>query len=296
MADYLLRGISKDKNFRFFVVNAKETVQKAIDIHYLSIINSVVLGRLLISGLLMSADLKNEKDILTLRIDGDGPVGCVLVTATGKNTVKGYVQNPQTELPLKNKQFQVAEAIGKGTLSVIRSIGDLQPYIGHINLQSREIAQDISHYYYQSEQIETIINLGILIEPDAKIRQAGGVFVQCLPNTPEDKLSILKNNIDKLPNLSDFMDMGKDLENILKNHIFKDIEIEFSSQKDVSYKCNCDKERFYNGIKLLGEQEIQDLIESDETISAECHFCNQRYEFSKEELISMLNKKEDSHE
>ncbi|MCK9329337.1 MAG: Hsp33 family molecular chaperone HslO [Candidatus Cloacimonetes bacterium] len=293
MADYLLRGISKDKNFRFFAVEAKETVQKAIDIHYLSIINSVVLGRLLISGLLMSADLKNENDILTLRIDGDGPVGCVIVTATGKNTVKGYVENPQVELPLENKQFQVAKAIGRGSLSVIKSIGDLQPYIGRINIVSGEIGEDISQYYYQSEQIDTMINLGILIEPDAKIRQAGGIFVQCLPNTPEDKLSILKENIKKLPNLSDFMDMGKNVETILKSHIFKGIDIEFSTKKEVTYSCNCSKDRFYAGIKLLGEKEIKSLIESEESISAECHFCNKKYEFSKEELISMLNTKED---
>lgn len=292
MSDYLIRGISKDRHLRLFAVDAKETVQKAVDIHYLSIINSVVMGRLLTGALLMGACLKNAEDLLTLRIDGDGPSGTVVVTATGRNTVKGYVQNPQTELTMKNGKFQVSESIGKGTLSVIKSIVDLKPYVGQISLVSGEIGEDISHYYHQSEQIETMVNLGILIEPDATIRQAGGVLIQCLPDTPKEVIEKLNDNIKKFPNLSDLMDMGYSLDKILKDFLLKDLDFEITDQKPVSYFCNCDKERFYNGIKLLGDEEINHLIESDETISAECHFCDKKYKFSKEELISMIKKEE----
>lgn len=289
MSDYLIRGLTKDKRIRFFAVNALNTVQTAVELHYLSIVNSVVLGRLLISALLMSADLKNQSDLLTLRIDGDGPSGSVIVTATGNNTVKGYVQNPQIELPLKDKGFAVAEAIGSGSLSVIKSISDRQPYVGQIALVSGEIGEDLSYYYRQSEQIDTVVNLGILINPDAEIIQAGGILIQCLPDTPDTVISALNDNIKKFPNLSDFMDMGHSIEEIIEKNIFKNIPVDFLNKKSVSYSCNCDKDRFYRGIKLLGRKEIEHFIESDEVISAECHFCNKKYEFTKDELMSMIN-------
>ena len=310
MKDYLLRGMTKDKSIRFFAVNAMETVQTAIDMHYLSITNSVVLGRLLISGLLLSASLKNSKDLLTLRVDGDGPIGSVLVTAKGDNTIKGYVQNPQVELPKTQKGFAISDAIGKGFLTVIKSIGDSPPYNSQVELVTSEIGEDICHYFQQSEQIDTMLNLGILIEPDARLKQAGGILVQCMPlqifdeelqvtsyklqeNSPlhppthsswGGQLERLNDNISKFPNLSDFMDMGHTLEHILENHIFKGIPIEIKQKSPVAYLCNCDRERFLNGIKLLGKAEIQNMIDENKPITAECHFCDKTYEFSIDEL------------
>ena len=288
LPDYLFRGITKDKHIRFFAVNALHTVQTAVDLHYLSLTSSVALGRLLIGGLLMSASLKNENDLLTLRIDGDGPIGTILVTATGNNTIKGYVQNPACELPMRGNGFAIAEAVGSGNLSVIRSIADSRPYIGQIALVSGEVGEDISYYYHQSEQIDTVVNLGILIENDARIKQAGGILVQCMPDTPDGLLAILNENVSRFPNLSDFMDMGHSLEEILEKYYFKDIPVEIFENKPVGYHCNCDRQRFYDGIKMLGKKEIQELIESEEKVSAECHFCNQKYEFSRDELAMML--------
>ncbi|MCL2064107.1 MAG: Hsp33 family molecular chaperone HslO [Candidatus Cloacimonetes bacterium] len=284
MPDFLIRGITKDKFIRFFAVNAFSAVQTAIDLHYLSITNSVILGRLLISGLLMSANLKNPKDLLTLRIDGDGPVGSVLVTATGENTIKGYVQNPQIELPKTEKGFAVSEAIGKGTLSVIMSLADSPPYVSQIELVSGEIGEDLCYYYYQSEQIDTMVNLGVLIDSNARIKQAGGILVQCMPETPIEILESLNKNISKFPNLSDIMDMGHSLDFILEKYIFNNIPIEILEEKQIAYFCNCDRKRFYNGIKLLGQDEIQSMIDSNETIFAECHFCNKKYEFTIDDL------------
>ena len=288
MGDYLIRGMTKDKQVRFFAVKASDVVQTAIDFHYLSITASVVLGRLLIGGLLMSAGMKESDDLLTLRVDGDGKIGVVLVTATGEGTIKGYVQFPQVELPKNEKGFAVAEAIGNGSLSVIRSIGKQPPYVGQVELISSEIGEDLSYYYRQSEQIDTIINLGILIEKDAKIRQAGGVLVQCMPDTSDDLINKLNENAEKFPNLSDMMDMGYTIEEVIENFLFKDIPIEIFEKKEVSYYCNCEKTRFYNGIKLLEKAEIQEMIDSDETISADCHFCNKKYEFTVEELKTMI--------
>jgi molecular chaperone Hsp33 len=294
--------MTKDRHIRFFVVEAKDTVQEAIDIHHLSITSSVALGRLLIGGLLMGANMKNDDDILTLRIDGDGHLGTLLVTAvhkasdvdeemseTGTICIKGYVQNPKVELPMSDKGFAVAEAIGKGTLSVIKQLGDSQPYMGQIELVSSEIGEDISYYYQQSEQIDTVVNLGILIDKNAVIMQAGGILIQCMPDTPDDLIALINDNVRRFPNLSDCMDIGFHLEEILEKNIFKGIPIEIFEHKLVKYHCGCDREKFYTGIKMLGEKEIQELIDDGEEVFAECHFCDKRYGFGVDELKEMLN-------
>jgi molecular chaperone Hsp33 len=246
------------------------------------------MGRLLIGGLLMGECLKNPDDLLTLRIDGDGPVGVVLVTATGRGTIKGYVEFPQVELAMNERGFAVAEAIGSGSLTVIKSISGRPPYSGQVELTSSEIGHDIANYFYQSEQIDTIINIGILLTPETSIKQAGGFLIQCLPETPIELIDKLRDNNESFPNLSDFMDMGHSLIDILEKYIFKGIPIKITDSHSVSYKCNCDKQRFLDGIKLLGNDEIQSLIDSDETISAECHFCDKKYDFTRDELTTLL--------
>jgi molecular chaperone Hsp33 len=287
--DKIYRGISADKHIRFFAVDAGVTVQTAVDIHYLSILSSVALGRLLISGLLMGATLKNPDDLLTIRVDGDGPLGTLLVSVTGRGTIKGYVQYPQTELAKSDKGIPVAEGIGRGTLSVIKSMKDQPPYSSQIDLATSEIGEDISYYYLQSEQIETMLNLGILISPEAQILQAGGVLIQCMPETPVEIKNTIIQNAERFPNLSDFMDMGHSICDIVQKHIFQDIPIEILQESAVSYFCGCHIQRFYDGIKLLGNAEIQSLIGSEESITAQCHFCDKKYTFSKEELQSMIS-------
>jgi len=274
MSDKMIRGMTSDGYVRFFAVTSHETVQTAIDVHNLSTVNSVVMGRLIIGGLLMGECLKNPEDLLTLRIDGDGPIGVVLVTATGRGTIKGYVECPQVELTLNERGFAVAEAVGSGSLTVIKSISGRPPYSGQVELVSSEIGLDIANYFFQSEQIDTIINIGILLNPDTTIKQAGGFLIQCMPDTPDELLLQLQKNNESFPNLSDFMDMGHSLVDILEKYIFKGIPIKITDSHPVSYQCNCDKQRFLDGIKLLGKEEIQSLIDSDESISAECHFCD----------------------
>jgi len=288
LADYLLRGVTTDGYFRFFAVDARDTVQAAVDIHYLSIVNSVAFGRLLIAGLLMSAGLKNPDDLLTVRIDGDGTSGVLLVSVNGNGYIRGYVQNPQAELPMTDGRFAVAEAIGAGTLSVIRSIAGQPAYTGQISLTTSEIGDDICAYYLQSEQTQTIVNLGILISPQAQILQAGGIFIQYLPDTPAPLIDSLYHSVEKLPNLSDLMDMGYDLQSILHKFIFVGKEFNIYSRADVAYKCNCDRQRFHSGLMLLSYDERLDLFKDNDTITAECHFCGKKYEFGKDELCCKL--------
>ena len=207
MKDYLIRGITKDKCIRFFAVRANDLVENAVKIHQLSYTNSIILGRTLIAGLLMSMDLKNEKDLLTLKFNGDGPAGEFVVTSSGDNTIKGYTNNPSYELDLKQiNSFNASLAVGNGVLNVIRSIGDSKPYIGQVDIVSGEIAEDIAYYYSQSEQIPTAIQLGVLMNDDASVRQAGGFLVQLMPNTPEHIIEKLEENLRRLPNFSDLLD------------------------------------------------------------------------------------------
>lgn len=289
MNDYLIRGITKNKYIRFFAVNAKNTVDEAIKIHHLSFTNAILLGRTLIAGLLISNDLKNRDDLLTLRFDGDGSSGSIIVTATGEKTVKGYIQHPENELT-KNTDGTISlrNAVGNGILHVIKSIGDQKPYIGQTEIVSGEIAEDIAYYYMQSEQIPTAIQLGVLIDNDACVKQAGGFFIQLLPNTPDDVIDMLEKNIKSFPNFSDMLDMNYSIETLLEKFILKNFDIEILEKNNVRYQCNCSRERFYNGIVLLGKNEIEHLIEENESINAECHFCNKSYTFDKDDLISML--------
>jgi len=284
LADYLLRGSTTDGHFRFFAVDGRETVQTAIDIHYLSIVNSVAFGRLLIAGLLMATSLKNPDDLLTVRIDGDGPSGVLLVSANGDGTIRGYVQNPQVELPMTERGFAVADAIGKGTLSVIRSVADSPPYTSQTRLTTSEIGDDICAYFLQSEQIQTVVNLGILISPQAEVLQAGGLFIQCLPDTPFSLIESMYERVNRVPNLSDLMDMGISLSDILARYIFTGVEFKVSERSEVAYKCHCDRQRFYRGLMLLSTDERRELFRDDDSITAQCHFCGKKYEFSSEEL------------
>lgn len=285
MNDYIIRGITEDSHIRFFAIRANKLVEDAQNIHKLSVTNTFVLGRTLIAALLMNSDLKNDDDILTLRFQGDGSSGSVVVTSTGKFTVKGYVEHPLNEVaPQENGQIDISSAIGNGILNVIKSISDQKPYIGQTEIISGAVAKDIAYYYMQSEQIPTAIELGVLINSDSTIRQAGGFLIQLLPDTPEQVIVKLENNLKAFPNFSDMLDMNHTIEDLMTKFILKDFNIKITEKHEVAYSCNCSEERFANGLKLLGEEELIQMIEDNENITAECHFCNKKYTFSVEDI------------
>jgi len=288
--DYLIRGISKDKCIRFFAARANDLVNEAMNIHKLSYTNTIILGRTLIAGLLMSNDLKNEDDLLTIRFAGDGPAGHFLVTCNGKNSIKGYSENPEFELNQNQlKNFKASDAVGNGIINVIRSVGNLKPHMGQTNIVSGEIAEDIAYYYMQSEQIPTAIQLGVLLNEDGQIRQAGGFLVQLMPDTPDHIIDRLESNINSFPNFSDMLDMNYSLEDLINKFILKGFSAEITEKSEIRYECNCTKDRFRKGMALLGKEELKQMIDDNESISAECHFCNRSYSFSVEDLIEIYN-------
>ncbi|MCF7814410.1 MAG: Hsp33 family molecular chaperone HslO [Candidatus Cloacimonetes bacterium] len=290
MKDKILRGITKNKYIRFFAVNSTETVKIAFELHNLSITNAVLLGRLLSAALMLGIDLKSRQDSLTIKIDGDGPVGKALVTANKIGNVKGYINNPQTELPLnpQTNSIDVAAAIGNGMLTIIKDLNMKNPYMGQVELKYGTIAKDLTYYFAASEQIPSSIGLGVLIEPDGTIRQAGGFMVQLMPETPEEVISQLEENLAKFPNLTDVMDMGFSIEKIISDFILKGFDPIFLEEMDANYKCDCSSKKFEKGLKLLSKKELQEAIEKNEELNVHCHFCNKDYKFGKDKIKKIL--------
>lgn len=291
MKDKIIRGITKNKHIRFFAVNSTETVREAVKLHNLSITNSVLLGRLLSAALMLGMDLKSEQDSLTIKIDGDGPVGKALVTTNRQGEVKGYVNNPQLELALdaETKSIDVARAVGKGTLTIIKDLGMKNPYTGQVELKYGTIAKDLTYYFAASEQIPSSVGLGVLIEPDGSVRQAGGFIVQLMPETSDEVISQLEENLVKFPNLTDMMDLGFSIEKIIKEFILKGFQPEFLEEIEAKYKCNCSYHKFKKGLKLLSKEELQEAIDTNETLTVHCHFCNKDYKYGKVRIEKILS-------
>ena len=288
--DRIIRGITKDKSIRFFAIDATETVQEAVTIHHLSMTNSVIMGRMISATLMMAADLKSDKNVITLKIDGDGPTGDAIVTARKNGNVKCYTKHPEVEVALNKhtKTFDIKNAIGNGTLTIIKDLGMKSPYIGQIELKYGTIAKDLTFYFAKSEQIPSSVGLGVLVMPDGAIKQAGGFIIQVLPETKEEVISKIEENLAKFPNLTDMMDMGHSIEDIISKFILKGLEPEVKETAHIKYKCDCSLEKFEDGIKLLSKNELQEAIDTNETLTIHCHFCNTDYNFDKKKIEKIL--------
>jgi molecular chaperone Hsp33 len=288
--DRIIRGITLDKSIRFFAIDATKAVQKAVTIHNLSMTNSVIMGRMISATLMMAADLKSDKNVITLKIDGNGPAGVAIVTARKNGYVKGYAKYPEVEIPLNKhtKTFDIQNAIGNGTLTIIKDLGMKSPYIGQIELKYGTIAKDLTFYFAKSEQIPSSVGLGVMVMPDGMIKQAGGFIIQVLPETKEDVISNIEKNLAKFPNLTDIMDMGHSIEDVISKFILKGLEPEVKETSPVKYQCDCSRKKFEIGIKLLSKKELQEAIDTNETLTIHCHFCNTDYNFDKKKIEKIL--------
>jgi len=248
------------------------------------------MGRMISATLMMAADLKSGKNVITLKIDGDGPTGVALVTARKNGNVKCYTKHPEIEIPLNEdtKTFDVKNAIGNGFLTIIKDLGMKSPYIGQTELKYGTIAKDLTYYFAQSEQIPSSVGLGVLVMPDGTIKKAGGFIIQVLPETPETVISQIESNLEKFPNLTDMMDLGHSMEDLITKFILKDLGPEIKDTSPVNYQCDCSIEKFEDGIKLLSKKELQEAIDTDETLTIHCHFCNTDYNFDKKKIEKIL--------
>ena len=290
MKDYLIRATAANGQVRAFGVTSRELTETAKNAHDTSPVATAAWGRLSSAAVMMGADLKGENDLLTLRMEGDGPMGGLLATADSHGNVKGYAFHPEVLLPPNAKgKLDVGGALGAGMLSVVKDIGLKEPYVGQTNLVSGEIAEDLTYYYATSEQIPCSIALGVLMNKDNTVRQAGGFMIQLLPGASDELIDRLEERIGELPSITALLDAGKTPEEILSG-LLGDFDLEILEKKPVQFHCDCSRERVERAIVSIGKKEIREMIEEGKPIEAGCQFCNKKYSFSVEELEELLQK------
>lgn len=288
MKDELIRAIGADGAVRAFVAYTKDMVQQARTLHHTTPVATAALGRLLTAGCMMGSTLKGEKDLITLQIRGDGPLQGIVVTADSKGKAKGYVFQPNVEIPNKYKgKLDVSGAIGNGVLRIIKDIGMKEPYSGEIELVTGEIAEDLTYYFAQSEQTPSAVGLGVLVDRDTSVKQAGGFIVQLMPDTEEEIVAQLEKNISEIPYITDLYDMGKTPEDVLAM-LLKNLEPKITDRTDVSFYCNCTRERVEKALISIGKEELEKIIKEDKQATLHCHFCAKEYHFEQNELILLL--------
>ena len=289
MSDYMIRATAADGQVRAFAVTARDTVETARKAHDTSPVATAALGRLLSAGAMMGSMMKGEKDLLTLRMEGDGPIGGLLVTADAFGNVKGYAFHPEVMLPPNDKgKLDVGGALGVGVLSVIKDIGLKEPYVGQTILVSGEIAEDLTYYYATSEQTPSSVALGVLMNRENTVRQAGGFIIQLLPGASDEMIDRLEEKLKEIKPITALLDEGMTPEQILE-HVLGEFGLEILNQMPVQFYCNCDKKRVEKALVSIGKKELQEMIDEGKSIEVNCHFCNKNYEFSVEELKELLS-------
>ena len=290
MSDYIIRATAAEGQVRAFAATTRELTEYARAAHNTSPLATAALGRLLTAGAMMGIMMKGKDDLLTLKIEGDGPIGGLTVTADSQGDVKGYVFNPSVMLPPNSKgKLDVGGALGVGVLSVIRDIGLKEPYVGQTILVTGEIAEDLTYYYASSEQTPSSVALGVLMNKDNTVKQAGGFIIQLLPGASEEVISALERRLGEIDSITKLLDQGNTPEMILE-HILGDFGLEITEKHPTRFFCNCTKERVEKALISVGKKEIQEMIDEGKTIEVNCHFCNKNYAFTVEELKEMLEK------
>ena len=290
MTDYIVRATAANNQIRAFAATTKETVEAARQAHNTSPVATAALGRLLTGGAMMGSMMKNNSDMLTIQIKGDGPIGGLTVTADSKGNVKGYVEHPEVMLPPNAQgKLDVAGALGIGLISVIKDMGLKEPYVGQTILQTSEIAEDLTYYFATSEQVPSSVGLGVLMEHDNTVKQAGGFIVQLMPFVDDDVVDRLEANIKKISSVTSMLDKGMTPEEILEE-VLDGFEVEVKDTMPAQFYCNCTKERVEKAIISIGKKDIQEMIEDGKPIEVNCHFCGKSYEFSVEELKTLIKK------
>ncbi|MBO7632252.1 MAG: Hsp33 family molecular chaperone HslO [Lachnospiraceae bacterium] len=289
MSDTLVRAYAADGFVRAFAANVKDIVSFAKEAHGTSPVCTAALGRLLAAGSMMGSMMKGPADVLTLLVRCDGPIGGLCVTADAEGNVKGYVNEPLVMLPAKaNHHFDVGGALGKGILSVIRDLGLKEPYVGEVELQTGEIAEDLTYYFASSEQTPSVVGLGVLMNKDNTVAQAGGFILQLMPDCPEEVISAIEQNIQGIPSVTEMLADGMTPQDIL-DRTLSGLNPEITDTLAPKYVCGCSKERYAKGLMSLGKKDLDSLIRGEEDIEVVCRFCGKKYTFSADDLRAMRN-------
>ena len=286
--DYIVRATAAGQQLRAFAITSRNITEEARRIHNTSPVVTAALGRLLSAGSMMGSMMKGEKDVLTLQIECGGPIGGMVVTSGSDGCVKGYANHPDI-MPPPNPQgkLDVSGALGPGFLNVIRDTGLKEPYNGQVHLVSGEIAEDLTYYYATSEQVPSSVGLGVLMDKDNTVKQAGGFIIQVMPDADDEVIDRLEKSINSIKSVTDMLENGMGPEDILE-YIIKDGSVEILEKIPVQYYCNCSKDRVSRVISSLGRSGLQEMIEEGSPVEVNCHFCNSHYVFDMEDLKKLI--------
>lgn len=290
MSDYIVRATAAGTQIRAFACTTRETVEAARAAHNTSPVVTAALGRLLSAGAMMGSMLKGEKDILTLQIRSDGPIQGLTVTAGSQGKVKGYANVPDVILPANAAgKLDVGGAVGSGILSVIKDMGLKEPYSGQTLLQTGEIAEDLTYYFATSEQVPSSVGLGVLMNRDNTVRQAGGFIIQLMPFVEDGVIGRLEENLKKISPVTTMLDQGNTPGQMLER-VLEGLNLEVTDTMPTGFVCDCSRERVEKALVSLGKKELKDMIDEGQGITVNCHFCNKDYKFYMDDLKDLFDK------
>lgn len=292
MTDYIVRATAADGQIRAFAAYTKDVVEEARRRHNTSPTATVALGQLLTAGTMMGAMMKNDTDILTLQIRCDGPLGGLTVTADNQGNVKGYAVHPDVDVPVKNGQINVADALDLGVLNVIKDMGLKEPYVGQTILETSEIAKDLTYYYMNSEQVSSSVGLGVLMNKDNTVKCAGGFIIQLMPFAEDATIDKLEENLKNVTSVTELLDHGCTPEGLLEA-LLGNLGIEVLDTLPTQFHCNCSKERVEKAVASVGREDLQAMIDDGEDIEVKCDFCNSTYKYTVDELKEILKESDE---
>ncbi len=290
MEDYIVRATAANGQIRAFAAYTREIVETARTAHNTSPVITAALGRLLTAGAMMGATLKSEKDLLTLKINGSGPAKGLMVTADSASNVKGYAIVPDVVIPANSiGKLDVSGALGIGVLSVIKDLGLKDPYVGQVELKTGEIAEDLTYYFAVSEQVPSAVGLGVLMNKNNTVKQAGGFIIQLMPFADEKIIDRLEEKLGSMPGVTTLLDEGKSPEEILEE-LIGEFGVEILDKVPTKFSCNCDQSRVEKALIAVGKKELDSMITDGEPIEVKCQFCNKAYQFPVDELKKIRKK------
>ena len=290
--DKLVRGTAKDGMVRVLGTITTDLVNDGTSVHECSPVAAAAFGRMLTAGVLLGSTLKTEKEVVTTKINGGGPINGIVVTSYNDGRVKGYVGNPNVDIPLNEKnKLDVGKAVGKdGLLYVIKDLGLKDPYVGQVPIHSGEIAEDFTYYFTISEQTPSAVSLGVLVDKDLSIKAAGGFIIQMMPDADPLLADLLMYRLEEIPSITTMITEGKTIEEILE-YIFEGMDLKISDEFITpSYSCDCSRDRIEKALISIGEKDLVEIYEEGKEEELVCHFCNKKYKFTNEQIGELLKR------